>query len=539
MYLQTSSMKQRPKFSALFSGLTLLAAIGNAGAQTAYTWNGTTSTTFATTTNWTSGSVAPTGGTSNSRLNVNNADPAKPLTYTSSQGTTIYSGGAGRALVIASTSAGSMVITGGTFDSRQTGDDLIGNGEFAGSLTINGGSYINTNGGSESFLLGLNAGAVVGAAPTLNVESGNFTSGRVQFGQNVGIGAGGMISVINLNGGILSTKQFHEQASLTNFGDTGNALITSTVNFNGGTLRALESGTIMKVNAVDNAVVKSGGAIIDTNSFNTTIAKALTAGTGSGGLTKQNTGTLTLTAANTYIGATTVSTGTLALSAGGLIANSSTITVASAATLSVTGVTPATFTVGSTQTLAGSGTVVATGKTVVANGTLSPGSSPGTLTQDGGVLQLGLNGDLNWQVHNASGTAGSGYDTVNLINGATLDLSLLTTSNAYNINLWSLSGLGPDVNGNAINFNNTLNYSWTLFSTGTAITGFDASDFAINTGAFNGTTGFSNALGGGAFSVDLADGNTDIVLKFTAVPEPGAALLGGLGMLALLRRRRH
>jgi autotransporter-associated beta strand protein len=525
-------------------GSTLAAAIGSAGAQTTFQWNGTTNTTFGTATNWspTAGGLtagpATTSGTSNSRLNVNNTDATRPLTYSATQGTTIYSGGAGRALVIASGTAGNMVITGGTFDSSQPTDDVLVNGAFAGSLTINGGNYINTSGGSEIFLMGLNAGATVGAAPTLNIESGNFTAGRLQFGQNSGIGAGGIVGVINLNGGVLSTKQFHEQGALNNFGDTGIALITSTVNFNGGTLRALETGTIMKVNAVDNAVVQANGAIIDTNTFNTTIAKSLTAGTGSGGLTKQGAGTLTLSAANTYTGATTVSTGTLALSDGGLIANSSTINVASAATLSVTGVTPTTFTVGATQTLTGAGTILATGKTVVANGTLSPGNSPGTLTQDGGALRLGLNGDLNWQIHNAAGTAGSGYDTVNLINGATLDLSLLTAANSYNINLWSLSGLGPDVNGNATGFDNTLNYSWTLFSTGTAITGFDATAFAINTGAFNGTNGFSNALGGGAFSVNLADGNTDLVLSFTAIPEPSAALLGGIGMLCLLRRRR-
>jgi hypothetical protein len=119
-----------------------------------------------------------------------------------------------------------------------------------------------------------------------------------------------------------------------------------------------------------------------------------------------------------------------------------------------------------------------------------------------------------------------------------LDLSLLSAGNTYNINLWSLSGIGPDVSGNAINFNNAVNQSWTLFSTGSAISGFSTDKFTINTGVFNGTSGFSNALGGGVFSVGLGDSNTDLVLNFTAVPEPGAALIGSLGMLALLRRRR-
>mgnify|MGYP000579340810 CR=1 FL=1 len=134
--------------------------------------------------------------------------------------------------------------------------------------------------------------------------------------------------------------------------------------------------------------------------------------------------------------------------------------------------------------------------------------------------------------------AGTGYDTVSLTNGATLDLSLLSAVNQYNINLWSLSGVGPDVNGNATNFDNTQNYTWTLYSTSTAIAGFDPSYFAIFDGANNGTTGFTNSLGGGVFSVGLGDSNTDIVLNFTAIPEPRAALLGAIGLLALLRRRR-
>ena len=60
------------------------------------------------------------------------------------------------------------------------------------------------------------------------------------------------------------------------------------------------------------ANVKDGGAIIDSNGFDVTIAQPLVAG-GTGGLTKNGAGTVTLSGANTYTGATTVNAGTLVL----------------------------------------------------------------------------------------------------------------------------------------------------------------------------------------------------------------------------------
>lgn len=258
--------------------------------------------------------------------------------------------------------------------------------------------------------------------------------------------------------------------------------------------------------------VGNGAAAVDL-----TVAAPMINGSGvDSGLTKSGVGTLLLTGNNTFTGTTAVNAGTLIVGDG---VNGS---------LGATAVT-----VNSDATLAGTGSIGGT-VTVNSGGTLAPGNSPGL--QSVGGLALTDGGNYNWQLVNATGVAGSGYDSY-AVTGS-LDLSGLTGATKFKINLWTLAGTGPDVNGNAANFDNTQNYAWTLAATPNTITGFDASEFQINTSALNGTSGFSNALGGGSFAVALGDGGTDLVLTFTAVPEPATLSLLGFGAAALLRRRR-
>jgi fibronectin-binding autotransporter adhesin len=258
---------------------------------------------------------------------------------------------------------------------------------------------------------------------------------------------------------------------------------------NGGTLKAAANANPSFMSGLDIAEVQAGGSFIDSNGQTIGIAQVLT---GPGGITKIGEGTLRLTGASTYAGPTTVSAGTLLVN-GDQSGATGPVTVASGATLG------------------GIGTVG--GDTTIESGaTLTPGASPGTLTFAQG-LTLAAGGNYNWQILNASGTAGdtNGWDLVSV--GGALNVAS-TSADPFKINLWSLSSTAPDVNGNALNFDASQGFTWKIASATGGITGFDADKFQIITGATNGTGGFTNAFTG-TFSLALS-GSTDLNLVYSA-----------------------
>ena len=87
-----------------------------------------------------------------------------------------------------------------------------------------------------------------------------------------------------------------------------------------------------------------------------------------------------------------------------------------------------------------------------------------------------------------------------------------------------------DLDGAGSNFDASMDQSFTLVDAD-AVTGFDPSAFTLD------TSGFAPDLMGGTFAVGVSGG--DLVLNFTAIPEPASALVGvaGLGLMAMRRRR--
>ena len=218
----------------------------------------------------------------------------------------------------------------------------------------------------------------------------------------------------------------------------------------------------------------ASGATLDLNGLNQTIASlsgtagsrlmlgsaTLTVGgdnssstfsgviSGTGVLSKNGTGTLSLGGANTFTGSTLIHAGTLKLLNGGGLPASGTISVAANSLFDVSAL--ASFTVNNGKRLTGSGSV--TGLVVVAGGgTLTPGSSGGTLT-----FCSGLTLSSNAQVQIAPGTPGN----LLRITGGTFTGS---TSGPTKLNLLNTGSTGTftimDWTGAAANSLNPSNFT--------------------------------------------------------------------------------
>ena len=313
---------------SLLPAVLCLALLTSSTRANTYQWNGGASGVWGDPANW-NPSGTPAGitvgpavasGNFNHRLNVNNAG-SNGLIYDSSLGVTSYGGSGIRGLVIGSGSAGSMRITGGTFDTTNSDTwDVVGSGA-AGSLTIDDGIFK-----SDLLLMGLNNGSGSG---NVTVNNGAAAIGNIQFNYQLAGGTG----TVNLNGGILTTSLINESAT----GANGNHIL----NFNGGTLRAGASNPSFIANILTRANVRNGGAKVDTNSFEITIGQALIHSAISGdaatdgGLTKNGPGKLTLTHANTYTGPTVINSGDLVLGSAASLAATPSVSIASGASFNL------------------------------------------------------------------------------------------------------------------------------------------------------------------------------------------------------------
>ncbi|HWL54460.1 MAG TPA: autotransporter-associated beta strand repeat-containing protein [Chthoniobacteraceae bacterium] len=247
---------------------------------------------------------------------------------------------------------------------------------------------------------------------------------------------------------------------------------------------------------------------------------------------KTGTGTQGLSGNNSYTGSTEILEGTLLLNGSGHINTTSGIEINGGTLKSNSSVAvnaPIYFVGG---TISGSGRINP-GQTLLIgeNHTLSPGDGVGAQTF-GGDQSWQKNGNLNWQLHDAGGGAGTGYDGLTIT--GQLDLTTLSSLERFNLNLWSIADVALESSGDAIRFHSSGNYEFVIVTAEGGVVIADPLEvnqlFDIHLDAFNGTAGFTNPLEGGQWSVFIND--NQLLLKYQAIPEPSQTVLTLVGLMA-------
>ncbi len=360
----------------------------------------------------------------------------------------------------------------------------------------------NTTTPGTNFVQNANGSAVGDATLTV----GNSTNASGTYANTIRDGTGGgTLALTKAGAGTLTLTGTNTYTGGTRIdigtltlGHATNTLAdTGAVNVNGGALAlGANSDTVGAVTLTSGSITGSTG-VLTGSSYGVQSGSISAKLGGLGILTKSTGGIVTLTGANTYTGATNVDAGTLVVN--GNISTSSLTTVAIGATLG------------------GSGTV---GKATI-NGTLAVGNSPGQMNFTdtlnlAGTTIMEIDGNLG------AGVTG-GHDFINLTGAGAA--GVLTYGGTMTLDIGVLFGLGS--------------YTWNLF------------DMASKTGAFTSITladqYSGNLLDGDLNGVwDLTSGNNTWVfnestgsLDLTVIPEPKAALLGAIGLLLILRRRRN
>ncbi len=353
----------------------------------------------------------------------------------------------------------------------------------------------------------LNMGSASQPGGIITVQSDMTVGDQGAANLNFVAGGGAQLTV----SGTLYLSRSSPQANGTINLNAGNTLIASFVNngwgfhnnfpsptnnpnalnFNGGTLRALV-GSQFFIQPYVNAVVQSGGAVIDDGGFDVAVLAALTDGGGGGGLTKLGNGTLNLIGVNTYTGNTVINAGTLA----GTGSIASHVTVASGGALGAGSDAIGTLNISNTLTFAAGSTSFMklgtssfdqiAGLTGVAyNGALVVTNTTGSPLTAGNVYQLFR-----------SAAPGSGnFTSVTLLpsgaatfNPATGQLTI-TSSGALTFNPITYSNGNLVVTGSG----GTAGTGYTLLTT-TNLVNSIATWTTNTTGTFDGTGSFSNSI---------------------------------------------
>ena len=371
---------------------------------------------------------------------------------------------------------------------------------------------------------------------TWNAAAGNLAIGGIVNLANANsltIAGGFNTSISNIVRG--SGSFIKQGAGTLTFGGTAANTFTGGVTILGGNViaaktNALGAGNLMMLGGTLNigafnqnvssffllggTVQSTTGSLLSSSSYQVQAGNINSRLGGGSGLVKTTAGVATLTSANTYTGGTSITGGTL-------LVNNAAGSGTGTGAVSVSG----------GGLLAGTGSIIG----IVTNG---PG---GTISAGDvvGVLNLGssfwLGGSTNrWDINNATGTVGTGWDLLNLSGALTINAT--TNNKAYiDITSFTLGGLP----GLAANFNPTNNYLWTIL---TASGGINFAPGENEQTVFELLAGnFINPQTGGHFGIFVSADGRNLNLTFTPfvpVPEPGVFAIAVLAVCGMIYGRR-
>lgn len=302
------------------------------GAQ-AQTWTGTTSGAWSTATNWNPATVPNSSGasvtfdtSSTTAVTLSQRTFLGSLTFTSNA-TSPYTISLQPSVFTAFFGAGVINNSGVTqyFEMTSAGIGSSGVINFAGSSSAGSLTQYTNDGGTVNGGLGGNLDfsslATAGSATIIN-QGGTVTGaagGSTIFEAAAKAGSATITTNGGSNGGGGGATYFKDSAD----GGTARAITNGNGIFD---ISQLTSGG-MKIGSIEGSgkyYLGANSLTIGGNNLSTTVSGVIAdggAGGGTGGtLIKNGTGTLTLTAANTYTGGTTVNTGTVQLGTAGTAA---------------------------------------------------------------------------------------------------------------------------------------------------------------------------------------------------------------------------
>ncbi len=405
--------------------------------------------------------------------------------------------------------AAALSIAGGTLQLHSSGSETVGAVSLSNDGKIQGSSYSGLTSGTTFELQSGTVGAMLegaNAAVGLNKTTGGTVTLTEQntFSGKTTVSGGTLVLAytgynVRSNYALRSTSEVEINTGGTvRLGPLGNQINdAAALTINGGTFHlGTFSETVGKVTLANGGFIQNG-RLTSTDAFDLRDGTVNAGLAGTAGLTKTTGGTVTLNpqlnVPYTYTGATSVTGGTLVING----------------SISASAVETNRVTVGPDATVAGAGSIIRP-FTLAGGGTIAPGNpsaGPGVLTT----------GPQTWE---------AGSIAAFRINNTITDRLAITgtlTAGAATIVLRDY-GLVPAT---------LTDGSWTLASTTGGITGF--SNLALDT----------SALGpfDGQFSLGLSGSEANLLLLYSAVPEPSTcALLCGLavlGVAGLARRRQH